>query len=69
MWYRNAGSKVYHKAAEDYVRTGKGICGADIGRPYVFTESPVDGQPKLLADYPRKWGTVSRCKHCVRKEN
>lgn len=32
-WYRNAGRGAYHKAREDWVRSGKAVCGAEIRRP------------------------------------
>jgi hypothetical protein len=33
LWYRNAGSSVYHLSTASWRRTGKGECGADIGHP------------------------------------
>lgn len=33
VWYRNAGSRTYHARAEDWVQTGKAVCGADLRRP------------------------------------
>ena len=32
-WYRNSGSKVYHKAHVSWVRTGKAVCGRIISSP------------------------------------
>jgi hypothetical protein len=32
-WYRNAGRTRYHLARTDYIRSGKGVCGATIPKP------------------------------------
>jgi hypothetical protein len=32
-WYRNAGRTVYHRAADNWIRRGKAVCGAKISRP------------------------------------
>jgi len=32
-WYRNAGRGKYHRAREDWVRSGRAVCGANISRP------------------------------------
>lgn len=33
MWYRNGGRGAYHLAREDWIRSGKAVCGAAIPNP------------------------------------
>jgi hypothetical protein len=48
-WYRNYSGR-YHRASDEWVRTGLAICGADISRPaFVAGANPL--RP--------------RCKRCV----
>jgi len=59
-WYRNASGRVYHKAANDWVRTGRAVCGANIARAsYVANAREAWVTPGGAL---RPW-----CKLCARK--
>jgi len=58
-WYRNVlGPSRYHLAREDWIRSGRAVCGADIKSPAYTAEHRVtaDGLP-----HP-----AGRCGHCSR---
>ena len=57
-WYRNAGSRVYHRAEDGWVRSGKAICGADISRPGFVARDQKD-----LENCRHR-----ACKHCLRRD-
>lgn len=58
-WYRNAGRTAYHKARNDWVRSGKAVCGAQIRRPGFAARD--------TAEVERAGQRA--CKHCERKDS
>lgn len=58
-WYRNVGRTTkYHKAAPDWVKSGKAVCGEDIKRPAYVIDTRKN-EP-YRSDSPF-------CKHCKGK--
>lgn len=68
-WMRMAGSKRAHVADRStWVRSGRAVCGANLGRPYVTygENTPEPEYFQRLADYPKRWGKVKPCAHCTK---
>ena len=57
-WYRNAGSKVYHLEASDWVQSGRAECGADIRNPG-FT---------ISAPHTSSLAPLRPCKRCLKRQ-
>lgn len=70
FWHRVAGSRTYHATDSRWYETGKAICGR-IVRAYVYRSGDPakweGAEHEMLATYPRSYGKVSACKHCMRK--
>ncbi len=49
-WYRTAPSKIFHAAADDWIRSGLAVCGRSIRNPGYVS----DGPPNRCADCKRK---------------
>ncbi len=69
-WFRNAGSKRLHKPASDWVRSGRAVCGRDIGRAgFAWDGNNANDAPvphyTALSTYPNHFGTVHACKRCI----
>lgn len=68
-WVRMAGSRRYHMEREDWVRTGRAVCGAAIPRPYseyAGAGHPTQPEYVRLAAYPAYYGKVMACGHCLK---
>ena len=57
LWYRNAGSSVYHQSTASWRRTGRAECGADIARPGFVA----NGRSQME-------GRSRPCKRCLAKK-
>jgi hypothetical protein len=47
QWFQMGRRSPFHMEAPDWVRSGKGLCGADISKPGMTVVSPMPGQTKL----------------------
>lgn len=43
-WFKNVGKSVFHLPSEEWVRTGRAVCGVDISKPEIFVRNPCDLQ-------------------------
>jgi hypothetical protein len=72
-WHRNAGARTYHADRPDWVRSGRALCGADIGRAFTYRSGDPETwkatSSEMLAHYPRSYGPVEACKRCQRARN
>ena len=65
-YYRNVRGK-YHRDREDWVQSGRAVCGADIRRP-AFTLTD-DGAFRQACEHSGVDFDKQVCKHCRRRED
>lgn len=65
--YAMAGARQYHIAADDWVASGKAICGADIARP--GWTIPDIGKPASIKPLMGKLIKVRCCGKCAKQAN
>lgn len=62
-WYRNAGKGKYHLAGDDWVRTGRAVCGRDISKP-AFSKRATEDMLVSMEDAGKYF-----CKDCMKKQS
>ena len=71
FWHRNAGSHIYHADKPDYSWHGRALCGADIGRAFMYRSgdpaSWKGAECEEITHFPRKYGAARACGHCVKR--